>query len=111
MSTTLPVVAHEGGHAPDMLARVESAIVSGDEVVVVLTVTGFGGPLVLIGMSAAGAMAPIMDPVYVNFAQDVQVQTALRFVGPPPGIFTLNLDFGPVGQGAVTVIPTVGASN
>lgn len=88
-----------------MLARVETASVSGDQVEVALTLTGLGGPLVLSGVAAEGATAAPFDPVYVNFAEDVPVLAVLDFEGAVPGVFTLILSFGPVGQGAVVVFP------
>ncbi|WP_299148864.1 hypothetical protein [uncultured Tateyamaria sp.] len=98
-------VAHDGPHVPDMLAEVSRAAATGQVVELSVTLTGLGGPLVLVGIAAEGAISPAFDPIYVNFAEDVELHTRLRFDGPPPDIFTLMLDFGPVGQGAVVVIP------
>lgn len=99
-----PGRAHDGPHGPDMLAVVTATTQRGGVVSVSLVLTGLGGPLVLTGVSADGAQAARMDPVYVNFAQDVPVTTELQFFGPVPGIFTLELDFGPVGRRAVSVV-------
>ena len=104
----LSAQAHDGPHSPDMLATVMSATQDGNRIAVSLVLTGLGGPLVLTGMSTAGATVSDMAPVYVNFAQDVAVSNVLEFSGTPPGIFTLSLDFGPLGQGAVVVIPEPG---
>ncbi len=101
-------MAHDGDHSPDMLAEVITATQEGNRVAVSLLLTGLGGPLVLVGTAAQGAKARDMRPIYVNFAQDVSVMTVLEFPGPPPGIFTLELDFGPTGRGAVSVIPEPG---
>ena len=103
-----PVRAHDGPHHPAMLADVVTAIQQGNVVAVTLVLTGLGGPLVLTGVSTPGATTASMEPTYVNFAEDVEVRTVLTFAAPPPGIFTLALEFGPVGQGAVSVMPVPG---
>ena len=105
LASPLPTAAHDGAHTPDMLAQVETATVSGDRVVVGLTLTGLGGPLVLTGIGAEGATTTSFAPVYVNFAEDVPVVAVLEFHDAVPGVFTLVLSFGPVGQGAVVVFP------
>ncbi|MFL4470724.1 hypothetical protein ACERZ8_12825 [Tateyamaria armeniaca] len=76
--------AHDGPHTPDMLAHVISAVQSGNEVAVTLELTGLGGPLVLVAVSTPGATAAPMAPVYVNFAEDVRVDTRLTFPRRPP---------------------------
>ena len=101
-----PVLAHDGAHTPEMLVRVDAAAVSGHRVDVALTLTGLGGPLVLTGVATEGAQAQALAPVTVTFAADAPVQAVLDFAGPVPGIFTLVLEFGPIGQGAVVVIPS-----
>jgi len=88
-----------------MLARVVSAYTEGQEVTVTLELTNLGGPLVLVGVSAPGATAAAIAPVYLNFAQDAQVITRLTFGGPVSGAFTLTLNFGPSGEGRVEVTP------
>ena len=104
----LPLSAHDGVHSPDVLATINAAFVSGDRVTVHLVLTGLGGPLVLTGFGAQGANAVPINPVCVDFAQDVPLEAALDFSGGVPGVFTLMLHFGPVGQGGVVVIPTAG---
>lgn len=96
--------AHDGPHSPDMMAAVISATQTGSRVSVSLVLTGLGGPLVLTGMSAPGARKVTMAPVYVNFAEDIPVTAVLEFSGPVPRFFTLDLDFGPVGRGSVSVV-------
>ena len=96
--------AHEGEHGPDMLAVVNSVTVQGHTVTLSLTVTNLGGPLVLTGLEAAGAQPVTLDPVYINFAQDVVVQIDLDFSTTPPAIFTLDLSFGPLGQSTISVV-------
>ncbi|MEP1588581.1 MAG: hypothetical protein ABJR46_17305 [Tateyamaria sp.] len=96
---------HEGTHAPDVLAVVNSATVMGQDVALSLTVTGAGGPLALTSLSAVGAQPIVFDPITVNFAQDVTVEAVLRFSAPPPASFTLTLDFGLVGQSTLNVVP------
>jgi len=101
--------AHDGAHSPDMLAEVVTAVQDGNKVAITLVITGLGGPLVLVDVSAPGAQTAKMEPVYVNFAQDVEVTAVLTFAAPPPGVFTLTLDFGPIGHGAISVMPVSGS--
>lgn len=100
-----PVAAHDGPHGPEVLARVTRTVVSGSHLDVELVVTGLGGPLVLSDIAVPEADVRFDGPVSVTFAQDVTVSATLTFAGSPPSIFTLMLDFGVAGQGAVTVIP------
>ncbi|WP_299042775.1 hypothetical protein [uncultured Tateyamaria sp.] len=100
-----PGAAHDGPHGPDMIARVERAAGAGRALEVDLVVTGLGAPLVLSDVWAPGADVRFDGPVSIGFAQDVAVSARLTFAGGPPSIFTLMLDFGVAGQGAVTVIP------
>lgn len=104
----MPVAAHDGDDVPDVLARVLSAVQQGQVVAVTLELTGLGGPVVLVAVSAPAAEAEPMQPVYVDFALDVQARTLLRFAGPPPDVFTLSLNFGPGGAGAIEVTPVPG---
>lgn len=97
--------AHDGPHGPDMLAEVVSAQVNGNSVTVKVRVTNLGGPLVLTGMNADGAVPIRLAPVYLDFAEDKVASGTLQFNKSPGRGFTLILDFGVVGQGAVTVIP------
>ncbi|WP_299140333.1 hypothetical protein [uncultured Tateyamaria sp.] len=101
----LPVLAHDGAHGPDVMADVVSAVASGDAVTVSVTLTGLGGPLRLIAVSAEGAATPPMPPADVRFAEDVPVDVTLRFARGVPDIFTLVFDFGMAGRGAVSVVP------
>ncbi len=102
------VSAHDGLHAPDMLARVVAAVQQGNRVAVTLELTGLGGPLVLVALSAPGARAAPIAPIYVNFAEDARITTHLTFAAPPPAAFTLSLDFGPVGAAEIAVMPVPG---
>ena len=100
-----PGAGHDGPHGPDAIARVERAVASGRSLDVDLVITGLGAPLQLQDVWAPGADVRFDGPVSVGFAQDVTVSARLTFAGGPPSIFTLMLDFGVAGQGAVTVIP------
>ena len=105
-----PADAHDGLHGPDMMARVVSAVPKANLVEVTLEITGLGGPLVLTGVKAPGARSPVTEPIYINFAEDVRVTTALTFDAPPPPHFTLVLEFGPVGEGFVEVVLGAGGA-
>lgn len=99
------VQAHDGPHGPDMLAEVISAKVVGNAVLIDVLVINLGGPLVLTGMTAQGAVPIRLEPVHFNFAQEAAVSGTLQFGKAPPSDFTLILEFGVVGHGAVTVAP------
>lgn len=107
---SVPADAHDGLHSPDMMARVVSAALQAHVVEVTFEITGLGGPLVLTGVSAKGALSTMTQPVYINFAEDVRVTTALTFDAPPPPHFTLVLEFGPVGEGFVEVVLGAGGA-
>ena len=99
------VQAHDGPHGPDMLAEVISAQVVANTVLIDVHVINLGGPLVLTGITADGAAPIRLTPVHLNFAQEAAVSVTLQFSKAPPPNFTLVLDFGVVGHGAVTVVP------
>ncbi|MBY5932110.1 hypothetical protein KUV51_03795 [Tateyamaria omphalii] len=103
--SALPIVAHEGSHTPSMVARIDAATMLGHEFDLRLTLTGLGAPLMLKEMATPGALIRFQGPLTVGFAQDTVLIASVAFDGVPPDIFTLLLDFGASGQGAVTVIP------
>lgn len=105
MSAAHPLHAHDGPHSPDVLIRVERAVHIDTSVEVELAVTSLGGPLTLRGLRAKNATSVKIAPTTLPFAKDVAVSAALEFKGTPPARFDLVLDFGPVGQGSVVVIP------
>ncbi|MEL7164957.1 MAG: hypothetical protein AAGL96_05730 [Pseudomonadota bacterium] len=104
-----PLRAHDGPHGPLILADVQRAVRDGQVVAITLTVTGLDADhtVTIADFAALGARAaPLPAPVPVTFATDATVRVLLTFVNTPPDIFTMGIDFGPDGQGAVVVIPT-----
>jgi len=100
-----PLGAHDGPHGPDVLTRVLSTERLNNQLVITIELTGLGGPIVLTEVSAPGATNPGIQPVYVNFAEDALVSTRLTFATEIPPVFTLTLEFGPLGQTEIKVTP------
>ena len=102
--------AHDGDHTPRVFAQIDTATIRGNDVVFDLVVTGLDPdqPVAIRSLSADGApVVALLEPQPIPFSQDVVITSRLRFDGPPPGIFTLTLDFGALGVGGVVVIPEV----
>lgn len=97
--------AHDGPHSLDMVAEVVSAHAVGNAVQVEVLVINVGGPLVLTGLQADGAVAVDLEDIYFNFAEEARVSATLEFRQTPPAAFVLVLNFGVVGHGTVTVRP------
>ncbi|MEO0766202.1 MAG: hypothetical protein AAFY75_09290 [Pseudomonadota bacterium] len=100
-----PLGAHEGHHGPDVLTRILSTERVNTRLAITIELTGLGGPIVLTGISAPGATIPRIQPVYINFAQDVLLSTHLTFSTAIPARFTLTLEFGPLGVTQIEVSP------
>jgi len=105
LALALPVHAHPGGHGPDVIADVVSAVASGNRVDVSLVLTGPGVPLRLVAVTVEGAEAVGLKPVDIRFAEDVPVAVTLVFARGVPDVFTVVFDFGTEGRRALSVVP------